>query len=63
MRQSNLQLQTEAAQMSHRIRAVEHKKCVAGLSGAHPGLQDRILLNYTSENTYKVRKKTLDFFL
>jgi len=41
--------------MSHRIRAVEHR-CEAGLAGAHPGLQDRILLNYTRiDNAYKVR--------
>ena len=33
--------------MSRRIRAVEHR-CVAGLAGAHSGLQDRILLNYTT---------------
>jgi len=48
LRLSNLQLQNEAALMSCRIRAVEHRKCAAGLAGAHPGLQDRILLNYTS---------------
>jgi len=46
--------------MSCRIRAVEHRKCAAGL----PGLQDRILLNYTRiENAHKVRKKTFDFLL
>ena len=33
--------------MSRRIRAVEHRKCAAGLTAAHPGLQDRIVLNYT----------------
>ena len=33
--------------MSRRIRAVEHR-CAAGLAGAHPGLQDRISLNYTT---------------
>ena len=33
--------------MSRRIRAVEHQ-CAAGLAGAQPGLQDRILLNYTT---------------
>jgi len=34
------------------------------LAGAHPGLQDRILLNYTKiENAHKVRKKTSDFFM
>ena len=33
--------------MSCRIRAVEHRKCEAGHAGAHPGLQDRLLLNYT----------------
>jgi len=31
--------------MSCRIRAVERRKCAARLSDAHPGLQDRILLN------------------
>ena len=45
-----------------RIRAVEHRKCATGLSDAHPGLQDRILLNYTRiENAHKVRKKTFVF--
>ena len=49
--------------MSCRIRAIEHRKCAAGLAGAQPGLQDRILLNYTRiENAHKVRKKTFDFF-
>jgi len=44
--------------MSCRIRAVEHRKCVAGSSGAHPGLQDRILQNYTNiENAHEVGKK------
>jgi len=33
--------------MSRRIRAVEHR-CAAGLAGAHPGLQDRVLLKYTT---------------
>jgi len=62
LRQSNVQLQSHAALMSCWIRAVEHRKCAAGLSNAHPGLQDRILLNYTRiENTHKVRKKTFDF--
>jgi len=50
--------------MPCRIRAVEHRKCAAGLPGAHPGLQDRILLNYTRiENADKVRKKTVDCFV
>jgi len=50
--------------MSCRIRAVEHTKCVAGPAGAHPGLQDRILQNYTRiENTHEVRKKTFNFLL
>ena len=62
MRQSNLQLQNEAALMSCRIRAVEHRKSAAGLSSAYPGLKDRILLNYTRiENAHKVRKKTFNF--
>ena len=44
------------------IRAVELGKCAAGLAGAHHGLQDRILLNYTRiENAHKVRKKTFVF--
>ena len=59
LRQSKLQLQNQVARMSHRIRAVEHR-CVAGLVGVHPGLQDRILLNYTRiENAHKARKKIL----
>ena len=50
--------------MSCRIRAPEHKKCVAGLAGAHPGLQDGILQNYTRiENAREVRKKTFNFLL
>jgi len=33
-----------------------------GLTGAHPGMKNRILLNYTRiENAHKVRKKTIDF--
>jgi len=44
LRQSNLKRQNEAALMSCRIPAVENRKCAAG---AHPGLQDRIFLNYT----------------
>ena len=66
--QSNLPLQNEAARMSRRITALEHRKCAAGLSDAHPDLQDRILLNYTRiENAHKVNlrqyyyKKTCDF--
>jgi len=36
----------------------------AGLADAHPGLQDRILLNCTRiENAHKVRKKTFNSFL
>jgi len=50
--------------MSFRIRAVEHRKCVAGPAGAHPSLQDRILQNYTRiENAHEVRKKTFYFVL
>ena len=56
LRQSNLLLQNEAALMSCRIRAVEHR-CAAGLADAHPCLQDRILLNYTRiENAHEVCK-------
>jgi len=61
LRQSNLQLQNEAALMYCRIGAVEHRKCAAG---AHPGLKDRILLNYTRiENAHEVRKRTFNFSL
>jgi len=35
LRQSNLQRRNEAAVMSYRIRAVEYRKCAAGLAGAH----------------------------
>jgi len=64
MRQSNLQLQNETALMFCRIRAVAHRKCAAGLADAHPGLQDRILLNYTrTENAHKVREVNFRFLL
>jgi len=50
--------------MSCRIRAVEHRKCAAGLDDPHPGLQDQILQNYTRiENAHKVRRKPFDFLL
>ena len=63
LRQSNSQLQNEAALMSCRIRAVEHRKCAAGHAGAHPGLQCRILRNYTRiENAHKVHKN-FQFFV
>ena len=63
-RQSKLQLQNQAARMSRRIRAVEHRKCAAGLAGAYTGLQDRILLNYTRiENAHQARKKTFVLLL
>jgi len=62
LRQSNLQHKNETALMSCRTRAVEHR-CGAGL-GVQPGLQDRILLNYTRiENAHKVRKITFKFLL
>ena len=64
LRKSNLQLQNETAQMPCRIRAVEHRKCVAGPAGAHPGLHDRILQNFTRiENAHEARKKTFNFLL
>jgi len=45
------------------MRAVEHRKCAAGPAGAHPGLQDRILQNYTRiVNAHEVHKKTLNFY-
>jgi len=36
LRQINLQLQNEAALISCRIRAVEHRNCAAGMAAAHP---------------------------
>ena len=37
---------------------------MAGPAGARPGLQDRILQNYTRiENAHEVRKKTFNFLL
>ena len=48
--------------MSCRVRAVEHRVRAGGPAGSHPGLKNRILLNYTRiENARKVRKKTFDF--
>jgi len=50
--------------MLRRKRAVEHRTCATGLVDAHPGLQDRISLNYTRiKNAHKVRKKTFVFLL
>jgi len=44
--------------MSCRIQAVKHRNYAAGLAGAHPGLRDRILLNYTKiEIALKAGKK------
>jgi len=35
-----------------------------GLTGAQPGLQNRILLNYARiENAHKARKKSFDYLL
>ena len=63
LRQSNLQLQNQAA-LSCWIRAVEHRKYAAVLFNTHPDMQDWIMLNYTRiENALKVRKKTFDFLL
>ena len=50
--------------MSSQIRGVKHRKCAAGLAGAHSAFEDRILPNCTRiENAHKVRKKTFDFLL
>jgi len=57
LRPSNLQLQNDAALMPCRIRAVEHRKCVAEPAGSHPGLQDRILRNYTRIEDAKYERK------
>jgi len=61
LRQKNLQLQDEAAVMSCRIRAVEHRKCAAGMAAARTGLEDQLLLNCKRiENAHKVRRKSFD---
>jgi len=63
MRQSNLQLQneTELCFVEYEQSSIDVR---AGLSDAHHGLQDRILLNYTRiQKEHKVRKKTFDFSL
>jgi len=58
LRQSNLQLQNRPALMSRRIRAVENRRCAAGLAGAHPICTIEYcysLLHYTRiENAHKV---------
>jgi len=59
---SNLRLHNQVALRSRQIRAVQDWRCAAGLAGAHPGLQDRILLNYSrTENADKVRKNIFVF--
>jgi len=56
--------QKEAALMFRRIRAVKHRRCVTGMADAHPGLQDRILLNCPIiENACEVRKKNIFCFV
>jgi len=41
-----------------------HRKGAAGLAVVHPGLQDRILLNYTRiENVYKSARKLSIFVM
>jgi len=50
--------------MSCRIRAVERRVNAGGLAGVHPGLKNRILMNYTRiENANKLRKKIFDFLV
>ena len=62
LRPSNLQLQNDAALMPCRIQAVEHRKRVAEPAGAHPGLQDLILQNYTRiENAHKYARQLYIF--
>jgi len=63
MRQSNLQLQNDAALMPRRIQAVAHGKGATGLAGAHPGFRDRILLNYTRIEDAHEARKSLRFFV
>jgi len=48
--------------MPCRIQAVEHRKRVAEPAGAHPGLQDLILQNYTRiENAHKYARQLYIF--
>ena len=59
---TNLQLQNQVVLIPRWIRAVEHRKCVAGLSNVQPDFQDWILLNYRRiENAHEVHKKTWYF--
>jgi len=57
IRQSILKRKNEAALMSCRIRAVERKVSAGELAGAHPGLKNRILLNYTRIVSSAVKTK------
>jgi len=55
LHQSKLQRQTKATLMSFWFQVVEPREYAAGQADAHPGLQDRILLNYTRiENAHIV---------
>jgi len=61
--QSSLQLQNEAALMFCRIRAVEHRKCAAGLLCTPRFARSNLaeLLYTRMENAHKVRKKPFKF--
>jgi len=61
LRQSNSQLQIETALTSCQIRAVEQRKCAAGLAGRKK--QDRIMLKYTRiENAQKSTQENFPIF-
>ena len=55
LRRSNLHLHNEAALMSCRFRAMEHRRCATGLADAHP--------RFARSNLAKLHKTTLDFLL
>ena len=44
------QLQSEAALISCRIRAVEHRKCAAGLADAHPSVKRNSYSHFASQS-------------
>jgi len=56
LRQRNLQLQNQAAPMSCRIQAVEHRKCAAGLAGWRaPQFARTSLAKTTQELTMRIK--------
>jgi len=59
--QNNLQLQNEAALMSCWIRAVEYRKCAAGLAGSHCRFARSNRAKLRKNCKYALRKNTFNF--